>query len=279
MDLQLKSNNGLVLDEEKIDLIKRTVCKGATNEELQLFLHICEKTKLDPFAKQVYAVKRWDSKEGRQVMSIQTSIDGFRLIAERSNQYAGQKGPFWCGDDGQWLDHWIFPDAPRAAKVGVMRKDFQDVLWGVVKLESYLQTKKDGTPMGLWKKMPEVMLAKCAESLALRRGFPQELSGLHSTAEMDQDYENIIDVNEEPLNNDDNEIITSPQLNQLASALNDSPEWDVDKMREISRLLFKVDNSVNLNRGQHKQLLGILRKEKYEDVLRNHAESSEVENE
>jgi phage recombination protein Bet len=159
---------------EQIELIKETVCKGASDAELKLFLAICDRTGLDPICRQIYSIERGGKR------TVQISIDGFRLLAERTRKYAGQLGPYWCGEDGVWKDVWLSAKAPLAAKVGVVHADFREPLWAVARLAAY----DTGTP--IWRKMADVMGAKCAEMLALRKAFPGELSGLYGAEEMEQ---------------------------------------------------------------------------------------------
>ena len=171
---------------DKTQLLKDTICKGATDEELRLFAEVCKSKKLDPFSKQIYAMKRWDSTLRRESITFQTGIDGFRTVAQRTGQYAGQDEPLWCGSDGQWRDVWLDSEPPRAAKVTVFRHGFIKPISRVALYTEYLQTDKEGRPNSMWRKMPANQLAKCAEALALRAAFPEELSGLYTNDEMGQ---------------------------------------------------------------------------------------------
>jgi len=160
---------------EQVDLIKRTICNGLSNDEFNLFLGQCRRTGLDPFSKQIHAVKRGGK------LSIQVGIDGFRLVAERTGQTDGQDGPYWCGTDGVWKDVWLEKAAPAAAKVTVYRKGQSRGYTGVARWAEFYQPAG-----GMWDRLPATMLAKVAETIALRKGFPQELSGVYSPEEMDQ---------------------------------------------------------------------------------------------
>ncbi|MDA8206185.1 MAG: recombinase RecT [Thermaerobacter sp.] len=157
-------NDRLVIEwnREQIDLIKATVAKDASDAELQLFLYQARRTGLDPLARQIYFVKRRADLPG----TIQTSIDGFRLTAERTGKYAGQIGPWWCGKDGKWQDVWLLNEPPVAARIGILRRDFQEPLYAVARYTSYVQLVYDKTtgkhhPNTIWTKMPDLMLAKC----------------------------------------------------------------------------------------------------------------------
>lgn len=161
-----------VFQADEIDLIKRTIAKGATDDELKLFLYQCERTGLNPLAKQIYFQKR--RSRGEDTLVILTGIDGYRLIADRTGQYAGNDDPVFDDEDN-----------PGKATVTVYK------MVGGVRC-AYTASARwaqyyPGDQLGfMWRKMPHLMLGKCAEALALRKAFPAELSGVHVKEEMEQ---------------------------------------------------------------------------------------------
>jgi phage recombination protein Bet len=151
---------------------------GASKEEAHVLLEIVKRRKLDPFARQVYFVKRWDSQKREEVWAIQTSIDGLRSIAERTGKYDGQDDPVYGKDDfGEFC------------KVRVYRKDWSAgrAAVGTAYLAEFIQKKKDGTITQFWARMPRLMLAKCAEALAIRKAFPEDTGGLYVAEEMGEE--------------------------------------------------------------------------------------------
>ena len=169
-DLIVKSEWG----SDQLELLKRTICKGASDDEFQLFVHVAKRSGLDPFAKQIHAVKRWNSKENRFDMAIQTGIDGYRLIADRTGLYAGS-------DDAVFDNE----EAPTKATVTVYKlvKGTRCAFTATARWNEYYPGDKQGM---MWKKMPCVMLGKVAESLALRKAFPADLSNIYVEEEMEQ---------------------------------------------------------------------------------------------
>lgn len=178
-----------------MDLIKRTIAVGASNDELALFAAQCRRTGLDPFARQInFVLRKSKAANGDwiQKATIMISIDGARLMAARTGLYNGSD-TVWCGDDGVWTDVWLTSSPPAAAKVSVSRGNGQ--FSGIALWREY------GAPAfgPVWKNMPAHMLAKCAEMLALRKAFPAELSGLYSSDEMAQADTQVVETVQVPV--------------------------------------------------------------------------------
>ena len=167
----------------------------APDGDLQVFFHVCQRTKLDPFARQIYMIGRPEralvNGEWRPVTkyTIQTGIDGFRLIARRaahdSHDSLEYEDTLWCGPSGVWSDVWLGEPAElRAAKATVVRggRRFSHVAL----FSEYAQTKRDGSLTAMWATKGANQLAKCAEAGALRKAFPQDLGGVYVDDEMER---------------------------------------------------------------------------------------------
>lgn len=185
-DLTITDGQTTWTDKQKAALVQLGVKETVSNADLAVFFHHSARTGLDPFARQIYMIERWTKDGPRQ--TIQTGIDGFRLIARRATD--ARNGTFgylpteWCGRDGLWRDVWLDNTPPAAAKVTVVRDGAH--FPAVALFTEYAQTNKQGQPTQMWATKGALMLAKCAEALALRKAFPQDLSGLYTGDEMAQ---------------------------------------------------------------------------------------------
>ncbi|WP_405561887.1 phage recombination protein Bet [Streptomyces sp. NBC_01180] len=159
-----------------------------TAAELSGFLHLCQRTGLDPFSRQIYLIGRKDRRANRDVYTPQTGIDGYRVIAQRVTAQTGgtygYEDTLWCDPSGRWRDVWLAEEPPAAAKVTVIRNGQR--FSAVATFREYVQAFPDGNPKGLWAKMPAGQTAKCAEALALRKAFPHDLAGVYTAEEMAQ---------------------------------------------------------------------------------------------
>lgn len=175
----------------QIDLIKRTVAKGASDDELKMFIQVCKGANLNPFLKQVHLIPRWDSKEGREIRAIQVSIDGFRAIAEESGAYAGNEDPVFTGEDVIQISAGKDSKATKELKVPekatvTVYKLVQGQRYAFAATARWTEYYP-GPKMGFqWHLKPFLMLGKCAEALALRKAFPKLLSGMYAQEELDR---------------------------------------------------------------------------------------------
>ena len=167
---------------EQRQLIRDTFANGCTDGEFAVLMEIARARRLSPLLRQIHFVQRWDGERHRMVWSAQVSIDGLRAIAERTGLYQGQDEPeFVENEDG----------TIKLCRVRVYRSDWPRPAVGVAYWAEYVQTTRDKAtgktrPTTMWARMPHVMLAKVAESIALRKAFPEDMSGLYSTDEMAQ---------------------------------------------------------------------------------------------
>lgn len=180
------------LTPDQVDVVRNAICVGATDHELEFFLATCRRVDLDPFARQIWFVKRrqktedaWGNEQWVDVGRPETGIDGYRTIAERTGEYGGQGPLEWCGEDGKWTQVWLSKEPPRAARAMIYRKSWTTPIVNVALYDEFCPKYKNDKVPAMWRKMPANQLAKCAEAGGFRRAFPRDLSGLVTDTEME----------------------------------------------------------------------------------------------
>ena len=208
--------------DQQVTMLRHIGVEKAGDADLQVFFHQCQRTGLDPFARQIYMIERW-SKDGPKY-TIQTGIDGYRLIGRRAAQRAKEtisvKQPLWAHPDGGWRDVWLPAwGTPGAAKVTILRGG--EEFTGVALFDEYKQTKRDGGLTQMWAQRPAGQIAKCAEALAWRMAFPQDLAGIYTDTEMEQ-ADNRTTHSPQPVQDLGEQVqvamITQDQWNEIVTA-------------------------------------------------------------
>lgn len=198
-EIAIRNAGALRLDEQQTEwtpaqhaALKQLGIDKAPEGDLVVFMHQAQRTGLDPFAKQIYLIGRKAynpaTKQSEVKWTIQTSIEGLRITAQRTGQYQGQTPPEWCGEDGVWRDIWLGPGNPAAARVGILRAGHAAPTYGVSIFKEFAQTYgKEGQLTHMWADKPAHMIAKCAEANGLRKAFPNDLSDIYIPEEMDKE--------------------------------------------------------------------------------------------
>lgn len=183
------TTTALAFDAGQRKLIRDTFASGASEQEFAALIAVAERRGLDPFLRQVYFVQRWDSQKSCMVWAVQVSIDGLRGIAQKTGLYDGQDEPEFEYDAKGGL---------KSCRVRVYRKDWSRPSVAVAHWGEYAQKKKDGSLTAFWAGKPHIMLAKCAEALAIRKAFPEDTGGIYTAEEMGEEPINITPVDARP---------------------------------------------------------------------------------
>lgn len=219
---------------EQRRLMLDTFASGCSENEFAALVAIAELRGLNPLTQDCYFVKRYDGQKGREVWSVQASIDSFRSKAEDTGLYAGQDEPeFEYTEDGKTL---------LLAKVRVYRKDWPRPAVGVARFDEYVQTTKDGKLSRFWARMPHNQLAKCAEALAFRKAFPKRFAKIYTPEEMAQATNHDPQTGEilegakvlplakakpRAVVDDKTKAVIDAEIESITDAINDAPSVDV----------------------------------------------------
>lgn len=199
-DLEKRATTELAISADQTDFtpVQRKALQHmgvdhATDGDLKVYFHQCKRTGLDPFTGQIHMIgrnsKNFQTGQYETKYTIQTGIDGFRLIGRRAADQAGQTismdQPEWLAEDGTWRPAWSNKwGLPIAARVTIYRNGQPFTAVGM--FDEYAQKTRNGNLTSMWQQRPAGQLAKCTEALAWRMAFPQDLAGLYTAEEMSQ---------------------------------------------------------------------------------------------
>lgn len=255
MSLEEKQSKSIVTyqgySKDEIDLLKNTIAKGATDDELKMFLYLAKQYELDPFKREIFFIK-YRGRNGVDSVTIQTSRDGYLKIAMKDPDYAGLQSFVVCEGDTFKINAGtdaVFHEfgAKRGKILGAWAIAYHKKrrpFICFVPFDEYVDYSKD-----TWKKYPSAMIQKVAESFTLKRQF--NINGLVTQEEMGMDDVNStanIMINEK--NEETIPAISEPLVEEI------EPEQDV-----VDRILNDIKAKVKkakMNQDQMNKSLEVV---------------------
>lgn len=146
------------------------------------FLHKAQMTGANPSLNQIFLIER-NTKVGYDWKKVGTVVFSYNFIQSVANQTGEYDGYTMQTVVMDKFDITTMETKKMLASHCVVKrrgKEFPYTAWW----DEYVQTK-DGKPTGTWAAKPYMMLEKCALSGALRRAFPEALSGMYCEEEME----------------------------------------------------------------------------------------------
>jgi len=150
------------------DIIRKYLVSGEgkiTDQEMMMFIKLCEYQKLNPFLREVYLIKY-----GSSPATMVTGKETFLKRAYRHDKYRGHQTGI--SEDG------------KVAWAEVSVQDYKVPIRCEVDYDEYVGRKKDGAVNKMWKSKPRTMLKKVALVQALREAFPETFGGMYSQEEI-----------------------------------------------------------------------------------------------
>ena len=177
-------------DPTQLAALNQLGLADASDGDRSVFLHVSQRTGLDPFARQIYMIPRREKVPGTQnwrtKWTIQTGIEGWRVIRDRAERRYGVRGTLsraiWYDGDGSEHKVWVRPDPPAACELTYTVKDSDGTetpYTSVLQFREYAQTGSDGSLIAQWGAKKSHMLEKCTEADVYRKAFPQDFSGIY----------------------------------------------------------------------------------------------------
>lgn len=241
-------------NKEQVELVKNTVAKGATDDELKMFMYLASQYNLDPFKNEI-----WFMKYSGQT-TIMTSRDGYLKYAQASPEFEGlmsfvvKEGDTFEIDASEYKVTHKF-GTKRGNIIGAWAKCDRA---GKKPFISYVDFKEYNQNNRVWKKYPSAMIQKVAETFVLKRAFG--INGLVTQEELQTEDIKVV-----------NNLVTNEQLKEMYE-LAEGKNADANLIKDYMKENFDKEVSTELTKEEASQMIGML-----QNLEKNLATEEELE--